>query len=98
MEVCVHTFHILQSNLLAQNHLVEGTDEERVQEATVENSETDDASDELEVVQMFGVDAGVRVDLEGVVVVGGVFEEAVKGIEHLVREQEEEFTVSMLAS
>jgi hypothetical protein len=35
----------------------------------------------------------VRVDLEGVVVVGGVFEEAVEGVEHFVGEQEEEFTV-----
>ena len=34
---------------------------------------------------MFGVDAGVRIDLKGIVVVSGVLEKAVERIEHLVR-------------
>ena len=40
----------------------------------------------------------MRVDLEGVVVVCGVLKQAVKGIEHLVGKEEEEFTVSILVS
>jgi hypothetical protein len=61
----------------------------------MEDGETNNTSNELEVVQMFRVDTGVRIDLECVVVVRGVFEEAVKGVEHLVGEEEEEFTVRM---
>lgn len=56
MEVRVDTLHILQCDLLAQNHLVERANEERVEEATMEDGETNDASNELEVVQMLGID------------------------------------------
>jgi hypothetical protein len=84
MEISVDTLHILQSDLLPQDHLVKSANEKRNQEATVENGKTDNTSDELEVVQMFRVNAGVRVDLQGVVVVCGVFEKTVERIEHLV--------------
>jgi hypothetical protein len=97
MEISVDTLHILQSDLLPQDHLVKSANEKRIQEATVENGKTDNTSDELEVVQMFRVNAGVRVDLQGVVVVCGVFEKTVERIEHLVRKQEEEFSVQLLA-
>ena len=40
----------------------------------MENAQTKAPSDELEVVQMLGIDTRSRVDLEGIVVVGGVFE------------------------
>lgn len=40
----------------------------------MENAQAETPSDELEVVQMLGVDTGSRVDLEGVVVVGGILE------------------------
>jgi len=58
----------------------------------MEDSETDDSSDELEVVQMFRVDTRMRVDLQRVVVVGGVLEKAVEWVEHLVGKQEEELS------
>jgi hypothetical protein len=45
---------------------------------------------------MLGVDAGVWVDLEGVVVVGRIFEQTVEGVEHFVRKQEEELSVMLL--
>ena len=51
----------------------------------MENGQTNNASNELEVVQMFGVNAGVRVNLKSVVVVRRIFEQAVEGVEHLVR-------------
>lgn len=38
---------------------------------------------------MVGVDGGSRVDLQTVVVLAGVFKQAVHGVEHLVGQQEE---------
>lgn len=92
MEIFIDTLHILEGNLLAQHHLVEGPDEERIEEATVEDRQTDDSANELKVVKMLGVNTGVGINLEGIIIVGGVFEEAVEGIEHFVGEEEEEFT------
>jgi hypothetical protein len=92
MQVLIDTLHVLERHLLPQHHLVEGTNEKGVQETTVENRETDYSADELEVVQMLGVDARVGINLQSVVVVGGVFEETVEGIEHFVGKEEEEFT------
>jgi hypothetical protein len=46
---------------------------------------------------VLGVDARMWIDLEGVVVVGRVFEQAVEGIEHFVREEEEEFSVTIVS-
>ncbi len=57
----------------------------------VEYSQPETPTDELEAVKMFGVDTGERIDLERVVVVGGIFEEAVGRVKHLVREEEEPF-------
>lgn len=86
MQILIDTFHILQRDLLPQHHLVEGADEEGIQEPAVENGQANHPTDELEVVQVLGVDAGVGVDLQGVVIVGGVFEETVEGVEHFVGE------------
>lgn len=93
MQIFINTLHVLQRHLLSQHHLVECADEERVQESTVEDGQTNDTADKLEVVQMFRINAGVRIDLQGVIIVGGVFEETVERIEHFVGEEEEEFTV-----
>ena len=84
MQLSIYTLQISQRDFLLQDHLVEGRDEVGIQEATVEDTQTQAATNELEVVQMFRVDTGCRVDLEGIVVVGGVFEETVEGVEHLV--------------
>lgn len=93
MELFIYTLHILHQNLLPQHHFVESADEERIQEAAVENRQADDTADEFEIVQMLGVDAGVRVDLKGIIIVGGVFEKAIERVEHFVRKKEEEFSV-----
>ena len=92
MEISIHTLHILQRDLFPEDHLVECSNKECVQEASVENGQTNDTTNKLEVVQMLRVDAGMRVDLEGVVVVRGVLEEAIEGVEHLVGKQEEELS------
>ena len=52
-------------------------------------SHGDEAADEAKVLYVVGIDVGGRVDLEAVVVLGRVLEEAVHGIEDLVRDEEE---------
>jgi hypothetical protein len=37
----------------------------------------------------------VGINLQGIIIVGGVFEEAIERIEHFVGEEEEEFTVKV---
>lgn len=92
MQIFVNTFHILKGHLLPKHHLVECTDEERIQETTVENRQTNHTADEFEVIEMLRVDARVRINLQGIIIVSGVFEEAVEGVEHFVGEEEEKFT------
>ena len=64
----------------------------------MENRQSDNSANKFEVVQMLGVDTRVRIDLKGVIIVCGVFKETIKGIEHFVREEEEVFTGTTLAS
>lgn len=59
----------------------------------MENGKTDNTPYEFEIIQMFGVDTGMRVDLEGVVIMRGIFEQAVERVKHFVGKQEEEFSV-----
>lgn len=54
----------------------------------------DEASDKLEVVQVVGVDVRRRIDLQTVVVLVGVLEQAVHGVEHFVRQQQEPLPAS----
>lgn len=51
----------------------------------------DEASDELEVLEMIGVDVGGRIDLQTVVVLASILKQTVHGVQNLVREQEEPF-------
>lgn len=74
----VDALQIRDRHLLLQDHLVEADDEVRVQEPAVEDRQAQAAADELEVVQVFRVDARRGVDLERVVVVRGVLEQAVE--------------------
>ena len=60
----------------------------------MENGKTNDATDEFKVVEMFRVDTGMWIDLKSVIIVSGVFEQAVERIEHFVRQQEKEFAAS----
>lgn len=64
----------------------------------MENGKADNAANELEVVEMFGVDTRMRVDLESVIVVGRIFKQTVKRVKHLVREQEEKFSKGKVSS
>ena len=95
MQFSVNTLQVCQSDLLLEDHLVETDNEVGIQEATVKNTETEASTDEFEIIQMFGIDTRSRVDLEGIVVVGGILEQTIEWIEHLVRKQEEEFSAVM---
>lgn len=62
----------------------------------MEDSQADHPANEFEVVEMLRVDSGVRVYLQGIVIVSGVFKEAVERVEHFVRKKEEKFPVQRL--
>src|SRR5690606_30380405 len=68
VEVGIDALHILQRHRLVQHHLVQCADEERIQESTMEDCKTNDAANKLEIVKMFRVNTGMRVDLKGIVV------------------------------
>ena len=74
VEFGVYALQVCDHNLLLEDHFVERDDKVCIQEPTMEDPQTEAPPDELEVVQMLGVDTRGRVDLEGIVVVGGVFE------------------------
>lgn len=59
----------------------------------MEDRQTNDTANKLEVVQMLWINAGMRIGLQGIIIVSGIFEETVEGIEHFVGEKEEKFTV-----
>ena len=93
----IDALQVGDDDLLAEDHLVERSNEVRVQESPVEDTETQATPDELEVVQVLRVDTRRRVDLQRVVVVRRVLEQTVERVEHLVREQEEEFPAPPLS-
>ena len=82
----IDTFKVGDCDLFTEDHLVEARDEESVKETAMEDGHSDDASDKLEVGEMLGVDVRRGVYLEGVAVHGGIGEETVGWIEHVVRE------------
>lgn len=84
MKVCVDPFHICKRHFLPQDHLVESANEECIEKASVEDSQAYHSADEFEVIEMLRVDSGVRVDLQGIVIVSGVFKEAVERVEHFM--------------
>lgn len=96
MQFRVHALQIRKRNLFLQDHLVETHDKVRIQESSVEDTQTQATTDKLEIVQVFGVDARCRVDLERIIVVGRVFEEAVEWVKHLMREEEEELSARQI--
>ena len=52
-----------------------------------------EASDELKILEVVGVDVGGGVDLETVVIFAGVFKQAVHGVQYLMGQQEEPLPV-----
>lgn len=96
MEIGINTFHISQTDFLSQDHLVECANEESVKEAAMKDSKPYHPANELEVVKMLRVDARVRVNLKGVVIVSRVLKQTVKGVEHFMRQQEEKFSTFRL--
>jgi hypothetical protein len=57
VEIGINTLHVRNCYFLSDHHLVKRDDEEGIQEATVENCQTNNSTDESEVVKMFRVDS-----------------------------------------
>lgn len=89
MEVGVHPFHVCQRNFFSQYHFVESSDKERIKESAVENGQPHHSADEFEVIEMFWIDPRMRIDLQGIIVVGGIFKQTIEWIKHLVGKKEE---------
>jgi len=68
MEISVDSLHICQGHLLSENHLVECPDKESIKESPMEDSKPNHTPNKPEEIQMLRVDARMRVDLEGIVV------------------------------
>lgn len=49
MEVCIYTFHIRQGDPLPQDHFVESTNKEGIQETPVEDGQSDNSTNEFKV-------------------------------------------------
>ena len=96
MELGVNALKVTEGDLFLDDHLVEAGDEVCVEESTVEDGQADNPTNELEVVKVLRVYTRRGGDLESVVVMCRVLEQAVERVKHLVREEEEEFSVSML--
>jgi hypothetical protein len=73
MEFTIDTFHISHSDLFGEDHFIKGDNKKGIEESAMENGETHDTANEFEVVQVFGVDARMRVDLQRIVVMRRVF-------------------------
>lgn len=72
MEFHINTFHVCECHFFPQYHLIEGANEEGIKESSMEDGQTNHPTDKFEVVEMFRVDPRMRIDLQGVVVMGGV--------------------------
>lgn len=55
---------------------------------------SNEPANELEVLEVVGVDRGGGINLQAVVVFTGIFEQTVHGVQDLVREQEEPFPMT----
>lgn len=93
MQLRIDTLQIRNGDFLLEDHLVERSNKVRIQESSMEDAKTQASTNELEVVQMFRVDTWRRVDLKRVVIMRRVLEQTIEGVEHLVWEQEEEFSI-----
>ena len=63
---------------------MERNDKVSVKEASVEDAQAQDASDELEIVEVLGVDTRGGIDLQHVIVMCQIFEKTVKWVEYLM--------------
>lgn len=89
MQLGIDALDVLQRDRLVQQLLVEGHREAPLQLVVVEHGYAQHPADEVEVGEVFRVDRGVRVDLQGIVIVPAVLEQAVLGVEHLAGQQVE---------
>jgi hypothetical protein len=87
MQFSIHTLQVCQNHLFVEHHLAEADDKGYIQRAAVEDAKANEPTNKLEIVQLFGVDTGSRVDLKPGLIMGGILEHAVERIGHAAREQ-----------
>jgi hypothetical protein len=63
MQFRVHALQVRQSYLLGQDHFVEAWHEVCIQESSMENTESETPTDELEIAQVVRIDSGCRINL-----------------------------------
>jgi len=82
MQLGIHTLQISNCDLPLQDHLV--ADKVDIQESPMEDTQAKATTEKLEMVQMVWVDTRGSIDLEGITIMGGRFEETVERIDHLM--------------
>lgn len=90
VELGVQVLEVAEGTGQAEQGLVEGAREERVQQVLVDQCQAQHPAAEAEPLVLVVHEGGHGADLHGVRVVGGVLEQAVVGVEELPRQQEEE--------
>ena len=78
--------------MFRQDHLIETRNEVGIEESSMKDCEPEASANKLEVAQMIRIDARGGIDLERVIIMGGIFKETIAWIEDLVREKEEPFS------
>ena len=61
----------------------------------MKDSKANDTTNEFEVIEVLGVNARMRVNLQSIIVVRRILEETVERIKHLMGEKEEKFSDSL---
>lgn len=91
MQLGVHPFDVLQRDGLVQQLLIKGKGEPALQLMIVENGYPQHPAHEMEIREVFRVDGGVRVYLQGIVIIPAVLKQTVLRIKHLPGEEVEPF-------
>ena len=63
----------------------------------MKDGQPNNSSNKFEIIEMFWVDSRVRVNLEGIIVVSGIFKKAIEWIKHFMGQKEEKFPCTQLA-
>lgn len=77
--------------MFPQYHFIETWHKVGIKEPAVEDSKTENPSNEFEVTQVIRVDSRARIYLQSIVVVRRILKQTITWIENFMREKEEPF-------
>ena len=83
IELGVSVFKVTERDLFLSDHLVEARDDVCVEKSAIEDSQADNPTNEFEVAKVLLVDTRHGGDLDGVVFVCRVLEQAVERVKYL---------------